>query len=396
MKAFNRITMKKIHVFHLVDGLTFGGAETLLRDLATGLEKRGYRITVAYSTQGAFVEELEKKGLTLIQIPRLGLIDPFFLYRIFYLLKKEKPDIVHTHLFKSDFHGRLAARLAGVPVVISTLHNNDTWANNKILGYVYGLTSIWADRLIAVSPEVKEFHIHKTKIPTQKTIVIQNGVNVNAFRGYKDESIKLRKNFEIAPTAPLFGIVGRLMPQKNVSMFLLAAAEILKNQPNARFLIVGDGELRQQLEQEAKNLNLIPAAIFTGMRKDIPIILNALDVLVLSSLWEGLPVILLEAMASSLPVVSTAVDGVLGVAEINTTALLTPNKDASALAQACLLLANDASLRHRLGQAGYQKVLKHYSLDNMIDKISELYLQLLSTKYPQPVSLSSTDKNNGV
>jgi glycosyltransferase involved in cell wall biosynthesis len=388
--------MKQIHIFHLIDGLTFGGAETLLRDLAAGLEQRGYRITVAYSTHGAFVEELEKKGLRLIQIPRLGLIDPFFLYKIFQILKKENPDVVHTHLFKSDFHGRLAARLARVPVVISTLHNNDTWANNKILGYIYGLTSIWADRLIAVSPEVKEFHINKTKILPQKTMVIQNGVDVDSFSGYKEQAIKLRKDFGIESTAPLFGIVGRLMPQKNVPMFLLAAKEILQSQPNARFLIVGDGELREQLQQETQNLNLFPAVIFTGMRKDIPIILNALDVLVLSSLWEGLPVILLEAMASSLPVVSTAVDGVVGVAEKDVTAFLTPNRDASALAQACLLLASDSSLRDRMGKAGYDKVVKNYSLNNMIDKISEQYLELLSAKSSQPVSVNSADQDNGV
>lgn len=372
--------MKTIHVFHLIDGLTFGGAETLLRDLASGLEQRGYRITVGYSTPGPFVKELENKGIKLLQIPRLSLIDPFFLLHIVQLLKKDLPDIVHTHLFKSDFHGRLAARIAGVPVVISTLHNNDSWANNRLLGFIYGGTAIWSDRLIAVSPEVKDFHIKKTGVPAKKVLVIENGVDVSAFVGHENQAQKLREEFDIAINVPVFGIIGRLVTQKNVSMFLLVAVEILRNKPDARFLVVGEGDLREKLEVQAKELGLFPALVFTGMRKDIPVILAAIDVLVLSSLWEGLPVILLEAMAASRPVVSTAVDGVVGVVDPNVTAILTPINDHVALAEACLRLANEPDLRQRMGHAGYEKVLNSYSLSRMIDKISELYVQLLNTK----------------
>lgn len=386
--------MKKIHVFHLIDGLTFGGAETLLRDLAAGLEKRGYEITVAYSTHGAFVQELENKGIKLKHIPRLGLIDPIFLLRIFAILRQSKPDVVHTHLFKSDFHGRLAARLAGVPVVVSTLHNNDVWANNKILGYIYGLTALWVDRLIAVSPEVKDFHIQKTFVSPEKITVIQNGVDVEAFSGHNNDAQQARKDFGFTSTQPVFGIIGRLMPQKNVSMFLHAAVEILRSQPDARFLIVGDGELRTKLEAQAKDLGLLPSVIFTGMRKDIPIILNAIDVLVLSSLWEGLPVILLEAMAASRPVVSTAVDGVLGVVEPDVTAILTPKEDASALAKACIKLARDSELRKKMGYQGHQRVLKSYSLSYMIDCIAKLYQELLSLKNKH-ISTHSPDKVDG-
>lgn len=369
--------MTDVHVLHLIDGLTFGGAETLLRDLASGLERRGYRITVGYSTPGPFVQELADKGLTLKRIPRLALVDPIFLVRMVRLMRSDPPQIVHTHLFKSDFHGRLAARIANVPVVVSTLHNNDVWARNWLLGHLYGATARFADRLIAVSPEVREFHLAKTGVPEDKLMVIENSVDVSHFEGHEAEARAIRAEFEVAEDAPLFGIVGRLKPQKDLPTFLHAAAEILREQPDARFLVVGDGPLQDELEAQADELGLRPALVFTGMRKDVPAILSALDALVLSSLWEGLPVILLEAMAAGLPVVSTAVDGVQGVALPDETALLVPVSDPKALAQACLRLARDLALRESMGRAGKARVTKRYSLDAMIDRISALYVELL-------------------
>jgi glycosyltransferase involved in cell wall biosynthesis len=372
--------MSEIHVLHLIDGLTFGGAETLLRDVAAGLEKRGYRITVGYSTPGPFVQELANKGLTLKHIPRMGLIDPIFMLRMARLMRSDPPQIVHTHLFKSDFHGRLAARLAGVPVVVSTLHNNDSWANNWLLGHIYGATARWADRLIAVSSEVKAFHLKKTGVPSEKVQVIENGVDVAAFAGHEAEAGKIRQEFGITPDAPVMGIIGRLKPQKDLPTFLLAATEILREQPDARFLVVGDGPLRAELEELAKQLGLLPSLIFTGMRKDIPAILASSNILVLSSLWEGLPVILLEGMAAARPVVSTAVDGITGVAIPDKTALLTPPSAPAELAQACLKLIRNPQLAESMGNAGRERVLEYYSLDVMIDHISALYVDLLLSK----------------
>lgn len=369
--------MKQVHVLHLIDGLTFGGAETLLRDLAVGLEERGYRITVGYSTPGPFVEELADRGLNLVHLRRWALIDPLFMFRMFRLMRSDPPQIVHTHLFKSDFHGRLAARWAGVPVVVSTLHNNDSWARYWVLGHLYGATARFADRLIAVSPEVREYHVQKTGVPSEKITVIENGVDVPAFSGHEEEARSIRAEFGISDSAPLFGIIGRLKPQKDLPTFLRAAAEILKQRPDARFLVVGDGPLKAELELVTKQRNLLPSVIFTGMRKDIPAIMKAIDVLVLSSLWEGLPVILLEAMASARPVVSTAVDGIKGVAIPNETALLVEPGSPEELARACLQLADDCKLRMDMGEAGLKRVTEFYSMDAMTNRISELYENLL-------------------
>jgi glycosyltransferase involved in cell wall biosynthesis len=151
----------------------------------------------------------------------------------------------------------------------------------------------------------------------------------------------------------------------------------LDQYPSARFLVVGDGPLRSELEAQARLRAMIPAIIFTGLRTDIPALLSALDVFVLSSRWEGLPNAVLEAMAAERPVVATAVDGVRGVVTSEKNGLLVPSGDSSALAVACLRLASDSDMRNRLGRAGYEYVAEHHGLTAMLDKYTDCYAELL-------------------
>ncbi|NQU29506.1 MAG: glycosyltransferase [Anaerolineae bacterium] len=372
--------MTGTHVLHLIDGLNIGGAEVLLRDLTIGLMKRGYRVSVGYSTPGPLVQEVEALGIKLTRFPRFALVDPTLLIRMVRLMRRDPPHIVHTHLFKSDFHGRLAARIAQVPVIISTLHNKDSWARNKLLGQIYGATANFVDCLIAVSNDVSEFHLKRTYVHPEKMVTIENGVDIRPFIGKGEAGKELRKKFGISLSAPLFGIIGRLKPQKDHKTFLRSAAEIYRLRPDARFLIVGDGPLRGELEKMTKKLGLLPALHFTGMRNDIPAVLAALDVLVLSSKWEGLPVILLEGMAASRPVVSTAVGGVPHAVLPDISAFLVQPEDSLALAKACLRLANDPDLCQRMGKAGFKYVAEEYDLERMIDRIAVLYDSLLGER----------------
>jgi glycosyltransferase involved in cell wall biosynthesis len=178
-------------------------------------------------------------------------------------------------------------------------------------------------------------------------------------------------------SAPVLGIVGRLTPPKDHVTFLKAAALIWRKVPKARFLIVGDGPLRTALEVQAHELGLSGVLTFTGMRKDIPDVLAALDVLVFSSLWEGLPVALLEGMAAAKPVVATNVGGIPDVVLPDKTALLVRPSDADALAQACLKLVTDDKLRHTMGHLGLERVRAHYSMHVMVDRTASLYTKLL-------------------
>jgi|SRR5688500_10690963 len=372
--------MTAAHVLQLIDGLKIGGAEVLLRELSVGLVRRGFRVSIGYSSPGPLVQELTALGLPITRLPRLMRIDPILFLGMINLIRKKSPQIVHTHLFKSDFHGRLAARIAGAPVVISTLHSVDRWAQEGSLGSLYGWTARFADRLIAVSEDVRRFHGTYTGIPEEKLVTIENGVDIHRFDGLESAGRAVRKELGFDNAALVFGVVGRLTPPKDHSTFLKAAALVLQKAPQARFLLVGEGPLRKDLELQAQKIGLGNALIFTGLRKDIPAVLAALDVLVISSLWEGLPVALLEGMAAARPVVATAVGGIPEVVLPDKSAFLVPPGDADALAQACLRLASDSATRRSMGQAGLERVVARYSINAMIDRTVALYAKLLQER----------------
>ncbi len=366
-----------VRVMQIIDGLNFGGAEVLLRDLTRGLLARGYKVSARYSTPGPIAEEINSMGVPVKRLHRLGRIDPILLLRIWREIRRERPDVVHTHLFKSDFHGRLAARLAGVPVVVSTLHNCHNWARNPVLGRTYGLTARFADEIIAVSDEVRDHAVRYAHLDEKKVTTIPNAIPIERFMDAKELGPAIRQEFGIPADAPVLGIVARLTGQKDHENFLHAAALITEKAPRTRFLIAGEGPLRASLADLAAALDLAEVVYFTGARKDIPAIYGALDMLVFSSLWEGLPVALLEGMAAGLPVVATEVGGIPGVLEHGVSGIIVPPSDPDALAAACLKLINNPALGLQMGRAGFAHVKAHYSIDAMVEATSRLYLSLL-------------------
>ena len=372
--------MSEIRVLQLIDGMNIGGAEMTLLEFSKGLRKRGFQVSVGYSTPGPLTDIFISWGFNLTRLPRLMRIDPLLFINIYKLIRRVRPHIVHTHLFKSDFHGRLAARLAGVPVVVSTLHSTDRWAQKFPLGILYGWTARFTDRMIAVSDDLRNFHQKHTGVAEEKFITIENGVDLERHSFSDIARKKNRVAFQVESNALLFGIVGRLTPPKDHETFLQAAATIKEKVPNARFLVVGDGALRETLEHRATELNLHDVLQFTGFRDDIPEIMSALDILVFSSQWEGLPVTLLEGMAAARAIVATTVGGIPAVVEDGKAALLVPPADPEALARACIQLASDTEQRLSFGQAGLERVTSAYSISSMTDRTVSLYEMLLAEK----------------
>ena len=368
-----------IRVLHFIDSLKYGGAETLLFELTSRLDAYGFHPTVFYCEPGPLVEDFVNQKIPVTHLPWLARVDPLLLVRMVKVIRKERPQIVHTHLFKSDFHGRFAARIAGVPVLVSTLHNCNAWAQNPLFGLTYGFTARFTDKIIAVADEVRDYAIRYLRIPPQKLLTISNAVSIERFEGKSREGLAVRKEFNISPDTPLLGIVGRLEPQKNHENFLRAAQRIHEYNQNVRFLIVGDGSLRDQLVALTKALGLQDAVIFCGLRKDIPAVMAALDVLVISSHYEGLPVALLEAMAAGRPIVSTAVNGVPSVVEDGESGILVEPSNSNALADACLRLIDNPDLRRKMGQNGHERIQSRYSMTAMTEKTVALYSNLIST-----------------
>ncbi len=366
-----------VHVMQVIDGLESGGTETVLFDLISRLMACGFRVSVCYCQPGPLVEMYSELQIPLIRIPWSSHIDPGVLSRMWWAMRRDPPQIVHTHLFKSNVHGQLAARLSGVPIVVSTLHNMNEWAKNPILGSIYGLVLRLADKIIVLSDEMAAYFVEHAKIPPSRFITINNAIPIERFEGNDDAGFAVRKELGISSDAPLFGMVARLHPQKDHKTFLLAMVHILRVHTNARFLIVGDGASQESLTQFASSLGLEKSVVFCGHRKDVPAVMAALDVLVLSSHFEGMPVVLLEAMAASRPIVATATRGIFSVVRDGENGLLVPPGDPEALARACLRLVDDPALRRRLVKGGRANVKANHSINVTAKRTMDLYRSLL-------------------
>jgi glycosyltransferase involved in cell wall biosynthesis len=367
----------QIRVLQMIDSMGIGGAEMLLYEFTSRLDPSEFKTDICFFESGSLKEDFQKINIVPVKIDWKSRVDPSLIWQMYKVIRRVKPHIVHTHLFKSDFHGRVAARLAGVPVVFSTLHSCNDWAINPFYGLGYGLTTIFADKIIAVADEVRDYAIKYSRISPERIVTIQNAVRIEKFEFMDRLGIKIREEFGISSSTLLVGIVGRLEEPKDHENFLKAASKIYRKNKDVRFLVVGSGSLRERLESLTNDLGLSKAVIFTGLRRDVPAVMSALDLFVLSSRYEGLPVVVLEAMAAKKPIVATRVSGVPGVVEDGNTGILVNPGDPGALAKACLYLLERPELRIQMGNAGYERVKRNYSMDAFIEKSIDLYRDYL-------------------
>lgn len=371
----------KIHVMHIIDGLGVGGTETILYELIDGLVAQGFRITVCYFNPGPLVDKYAKLDISLIHVPFIFRIDPFLFFRLARVIRREKPQIVHTHLFKSDFHGVLAAWLNNVPVILTTLHSMNDWAKFPLFGWIYGLILRLADKVIVLSDEISEYFSIRCQVPVERFLTIHNAIPIKRFLEVDGKKRKIiRDEFNVKPEETLYGFVARLAPPKDHFTFLHAAVKILEKNPRARFMIVGEGELKKTLMTLSSELGIENKVVFTGFRKDIPEIMAALDMIVLASRFEGLPVVLMEAMASSRPIVATIARGITSVVTHGENGLLVPQGDPDALSSACLQLENDGQLRERLVASGLRLAKNTFNIETKISKTAEFYRQAVQHK----------------
>lgn len=233
--------------------------------------------------------------------------------------------------------------------------------------------------MVAVSKEVYQAEVQRSGIDPKKVTMIPSGVQVQRFIDPDPASTEqLREAWGIQPRTHLIGTVGRFVPPKGHTYLLDAIVRLQSQFPDVKTLVVGDGALLRPMEEKAQALGLSDAVVFTGIRRDVPEILALLDVFVLPSLWEGLPIALLEAMAAGLPVVATRVGGVPEVVEDGVTGLLVPPRDPDALAEAITRLLRDPDLRCKMGQAGRERVESEFSVEKMVRKTETLYEEVLT------------------
>jgi len=370
-------TLQRIKMLFLITELNIGGAEMVVLETAARLNKDKFSASVcSLLPDGQLTEALREQGIKTFSLNVREKFDLRGLFRLVRLLRRERIDILHTHLFHANQLGRIAGRIAGVPVIISHQHGVER-NRSKVRSLLDRLTSRYADVVISTCEVVKETLIKRDKISPGKIRIVYNGVaipNVNV------ESSSVRRDLGIALDAPVIGVVANLRPMKGYDTFLKAARMILDEVENARFLIVGGGPLEDKLKAFASKLGIWPQTIFTGFRDDVPNLLATMDVFVLPSLWEGVPMALLEAMAMAKPVVATEVGGIPEIVIDGVTGLLVPPRDPDALAEAIIALLQDRERAEAMGRTGQERVERYFTVERMVQKTEALYEELIGEK----------------
>ena len=380
--------------------LNIGGPAIHVILATAGLDRARYDSLLVVGREGDregnFFDLARAKGIEYHVIASLGreirpLRDLITFVRLLGLMRRERPQIVHTHTAKAGVLGRLAVRMARVPVVVHTFHGSAFEGyfgpiGSAVIQCIERALAWITDAVVAVSPRIADDLIQRRIAPKRKIEVIPLGLELDLFSQTERHKGELRQELGLSPQIRLIGSVGRLVPIKDVGTLLSALAELARTDPNVALLVVGDGPERASLEAEACRLNLGPHVRFLGFRSDLERIYADLDVAVNCSLNEGTPVALIEAMAASVPVVATGVGGTPDLLEDGRLGRLVPPRDPQALAEAISHALSPEGDRTEQAQLARQSVLRRFSLERLLGDLDQLYLRLLKAKDAQPVS----------
>lgn len=363
--------MEKIKICYVIGTLEVGGTEKQLLQLIRRMDREKFMPVVIAFRGGVLKEEFERT-VKVIVVGKRWKIDLFFLIRLISIIRKEKPDILQTFMFTSNTWGRIAGILSGVPVLISCERSTDLWKKNyhflidRILGF-------FTDKIVCNSYSVKNHYEKMLGQISRKLIVIRNGMDFEEF--FVGNVMKpQKKKGKIVLTA------SRLSYEKGIQFFVEAAKIILEEKKDVRFLIAGEGPLRKTLEEFVKKCCIQDNVTFTGYIKDIQNLIAQSDIVVLPSLWEGLPNIVIEAMAMKKPVVATDVGGTNEIIRDGENGFLVPPGNSVKLAEKIMLLLLNENIAKEFGENAFTFVRKNYDISLMISSYESLYQSLLKRR----------------
>jgi len=318
---------------------------------------------------------LDAQGVPVHHLGR-GRFDPRILKDLVTLARRRRARILHLHGYAAADFGRLAARAAGARVVL-----HEHFADPRMPAYQAVADRLLAPlthRAIAVSESTRAFLVRERAVPAERVRLIYNGAPLEEFAAAGEEARRrVRAELSLPADAAVVGSIGRLNAQKGHRHLVEAAPRVLARHPSARFLLVGDGDLMDELRAQAALLGVADRVVFAGHRSDVPDVLAAVDVFCISSLYEGTPLALFEAMAAGRAVVSTAVDGCREVLADGATGILVPPADSAALASALDRVLADAGLRERLGRAALE-ASRRYDVRSCVEQMEALYDEVLA------------------
>lgn len=380
-----KIKHKCVKVMYLCESLRVGGAEQLILTTVKNLDRdKFFPIVCSIREKGRIGREIEDLGITVVS---LGIEPNFFnfklLYKLLKIIKANKPQILHCHLFYANYFGRLAAIITRVTVVIITEHG--TYSNFKKFyhHWIDFILSLFTSRIIAVSKAVREYLCKQSLISFRKVNVIYNAVDIDRFdKVYELNKNLMRKRLGSYDSDLLIGCVSTIVPWKGQAILLKAFAKIVEIIPSAKLYIIGrsNHEFEEQLDNFIQDNGLLENVHFLGERRDIPEILKALDIFVFPSLTEGLGISLLEAMYMGIPPIASNIEGITEVIEHGKDGLLFNTGNSRILSDSILRLINDREKALKIGLNAREKIKENFSPSHYIDKLQLLYMQLLEKK----------------
>ncbi|MBU6429747.1 MAG: glycosyltransferase family 4 protein [Cyanobacteria bacterium REEB65] len=375
--------MGQIRVLEVLASGALGGGATHVAALARGLDPDRYDVQVACSPDGPLLSDLADAGIVVHPVRLFGRFNLGGVLALWRLISSHRIQIVHYHGTRAGLPGCMAARLTAAAGVY-TVHG---WACHPrrdplspgLARLVERTISHASDVVVCVSQGDLATGLKLGLVNPARSRVIPNGVDPeNCIVSGK--SLEQRRELGLHPGQRAIGLVGRLTEQKGQHLLIAAAPKILARHPEAVVVLVGDGTQRTRLENDARQRGIRDRVVFAGPRRDIPALMAALDVFVLPSLWEGMPISLLEAMAAGKPVVASDVHGSAEVVTDGETGLLVRRGDVAALAEAVCRVLEDTMLAAKLGEAARRKVRDSYHVHSMIDGVGALYDALVASE----------------
>jgi len=382
----------KLKIAQVITRMDWGGAPDIVRILCEYLDT-SYEVKLIIGPSEHLTEKtrvfLQKFRENVIVVPYLKreinpLWDFLALTKLFLVFKKEKFDIVHTHTAKAGFLGRIASWMAGIHQVIYMPHGHVFYG---YFGLLMSKIAINLERFVAyltstimVSTELEKRDLIAFKVTTpEKIIVINSGLELENYKDVVVDVQSKRDKLQIEEDVSVIGMIGRLEPVKGPSYLIEASKIVIEQIPKIKFLIVGDGSLRKDLESQCEDLGILDEFIFTGWKEDVRSILSMLDILVLPSINEAVGRVLIEAGACGIPVIATNVGGVPEIVRNKQTGILVPPRSPELLAQAIIDLITNEHRRHEMGIAAKGWIDDRFSACRMVERVSKSYKELVES-----------------
>lgn len=365
--------IKKIKIIHIMQSLEIGGLENGVMNLVNNADYEHFEYLICcLKKEGCLKERLRKEVKVVSLFTKEG-FDCFQSLKLARLFTKEKPHVIHTHGWGGGFlSGVVGAKIAGVPVVIHGEHGT-LYIDKKRRAIAQKLLFNFTDKVITVSNDLKYQLIKNLRIKPSKIVPIINGVDTKKFKPDFNTAVSKKIELKLEKECFIVGTVGRLVSIKDYETLIYAAKTVLSKIPNTKFVFVGDGPLRKQLENLSSSLGLNNHIMFLGERGDTAALLNAMDLFVLTSLSEGLSNTILEAMAVARPIIATKVGGNPEIVKDGITGILIAPRNPKELADSIINLSANRELCRNLGDSGRNLINEKFSLQRMVQEYGDLY-----------------------